>query len=445
VTHFLIALFTIVLAWSNVATGQACRGDCNQDCAVAVDDLVKLVVIALGNDVIDSCTAGDANGDGQIAIDDIVAAVTDALSGCSCLPETLCGNGRSDAGEECDDGGLCVGGPTAGTPCTQEDDCDGNGVCDGGSHPGTLCQSNTDCASGRCVHCKPSGGDGCASNCTFEHDVPFTLEPGVPRPQLKPGTSGLMFSGAMPAPFPVPLAGTFMLTIGNERDGRLPFVVKASSVQFPPVPVSNVACACVRGVPLETCGGSVFEPDGRPSPSCTKDFAGGISCPADRACAFVHGPGNSASGFIACEGTVPVNISVTQNAGGTSGSPHAPVLVFEGASPPGSVLAFNSLAVGTTVGSCSATFCSDTAPTGQRGAPFTQLLTTGQACCEISNANDTDGLTIGPECAQGAPVSCTDVLSAPASVSGLGLVGAAPVLNQPTLGDVCVTTQLFAQ
>ena len=444
VTTFLSTVLGVLLVWSSIASGQACRGDCNQDCEVAVDDLVRLVVIALGNDVIDTCRAGDADGNGEIAIDDIVAAVTDALNGCECVPDSVCGDGQREGNEECDNGALCVGGPSAGTPCTEEGDCEGSGVCEGGTRPGTLCQISAECPEGRCVRCKAFGGDGCAANCTTESDVPVTLVAGVADPALLPGTSGLSFAGATSAQ-PVPLSGSLMLTVGKERDGRLPFVVQASSVQFPSVGLSPGACACVRGVPLQTCGGSVFESDGRQSPSCTPTFSGSVTCPASRACTFVHGPGNSGSGFVACQGSISVDVTITQDAGGSSGTPAAPILVLDGVGAAGSILAANSLAVGTSVGACTPAFCSDATPPERRGTPFTQLLTNGQACCAIVNANRTDDLVVGPECSEGTPLSCGSLTGATPSTSGLGLVGVTPVLNQPTIGDLCITTQLIAE
>jgi hypothetical protein len=60
-----------------------CRGDCGNDGAVSVDEIVTLVNIALGNVEIDSCEAGDLNGDGQITVEEILAAVADALGGCA--------------------------------------------------------------------------------------------------------------------------------------------------------------------------------------------------------------------------------------------------------------------------------------------------------------------------------------------------------------------------
>jgi sugar lactone lactonase YvrE len=61
----------------------ACVGDCNADGAVAVNELITMVDIALGNMPIAACLAGDSNGDCLIAIDEIITAVNKALNGCS--------------------------------------------------------------------------------------------------------------------------------------------------------------------------------------------------------------------------------------------------------------------------------------------------------------------------------------------------------------------------
>jgi plastocyanin len=60
----------------------ACVGDCNDDGAVAVDDLLTMVSIAVGIADVSTCSVGDANGDGQITIEEILTAVNNALGSC---------------------------------------------------------------------------------------------------------------------------------------------------------------------------------------------------------------------------------------------------------------------------------------------------------------------------------------------------------------------------
>jgi hypothetical protein len=59
-----------------------CVGDCDGKGQVTIDELVRMVSIALGTSPASDCTAGDANGDGSVAINELVLAVTHALSGC---------------------------------------------------------------------------------------------------------------------------------------------------------------------------------------------------------------------------------------------------------------------------------------------------------------------------------------------------------------------------
>ena len=62
---------------------RACGGDCNGDGAVAIDELVRGVGIALGSTPLDACPSVDTSGDGTVAINELVAAVDAALSGCA--------------------------------------------------------------------------------------------------------------------------------------------------------------------------------------------------------------------------------------------------------------------------------------------------------------------------------------------------------------------------
>jgi hypothetical protein len=59
-----------------------CNGDCDGNHLVTVDEILKMVKIALDNGPPGACEAGDANHDGKITVDDIVAAVSAALNTC---------------------------------------------------------------------------------------------------------------------------------------------------------------------------------------------------------------------------------------------------------------------------------------------------------------------------------------------------------------------------
>ena len=49
---------------------------------MTIDDLLKMVNIALLSTTATVCDAGDANQDGGISIDELVMAVNHALTGC---------------------------------------------------------------------------------------------------------------------------------------------------------------------------------------------------------------------------------------------------------------------------------------------------------------------------------------------------------------------------
>jgi hypothetical protein len=60
----------------------ACTGDCNDNGAVTIDELLTMVDVALGNAAVSECLAGDASGDEAITVDEILTAVNVALNGC---------------------------------------------------------------------------------------------------------------------------------------------------------------------------------------------------------------------------------------------------------------------------------------------------------------------------------------------------------------------------
>ena len=68
-----------------------CVGDCGHDGAVAVDELITMVNIALGHLLPSDCELGDADHDGEITINEIVTAVNNALNGCGEV-ETVASN-----------------------------------------------------------------------------------------------------------------------------------------------------------------------------------------------------------------------------------------------------------------------------------------------------------------------------------------------------------------
>ena len=111
---FLAALLVLALC----APADACDGDCNGDGAVAIEELILGVQIALGGGGIERCAAVDHDGDGQVSVSELVAAVDVALDGCPAGPTPTatpdpgladCGDGVVNGTEECDDGNRSSG------------------------------------------------------------------------------------------------------------------------------------------------------------------------------------------------------------------------------------------------------------------------------------------------------------------------------------------------
>ena len=387
------------------------------------------------------------------------------------FPPAVCGNGIVEPpAEECDDGGICIGGSNAGTTCTAESDCIGHGVCVDSAKYGTECASDSDCPGGRCVHCKPFGGDGCSANCTQEYDVTFTLVNGVvSNNQIQPGTSGAtVHSNGIIKQIPIPLSGTQNLTVGKTRDGVIPVAIKAASVNFPRAQVSTIACACVRAIPAKSCGGTVFDADGSISTDCTPDYTAGDSVctgAGKNPCAFVHGPGNSASGRIGCDGLDGINLTYFQDSRGNQDPPECsttnttpcaapPVITLDGTGGPGSAMIINSTAIGQVTGNCSGSgaaygpdgkFCTNDDPQSSRGQVQTLPAVTGNATSEIDNINGANGTNLGPYTVSGSVFSCAAIAAPTPSLSGAGIAVAFTAPNQPTLQDIAVTSTQVAQ
>ena len=363
----------------------------------------------------------------------------------------ICGNGIVEGDEECDDGGICLGTSKSGQSCAGDDDCYGvtdeySGVCQGGEKAYTFCHSDEDCPGGTCRACWTFGGDGCASNCTAETLVHYELLPGVVRPDqtCEPGTSCSVVWGD-PLVIGLRLSGSQQLKTGKERAGQVPVVVPAASVQFNQIPIATLACACVRGAEYKTCGGAIFNPDGSFTESCTAGFATfPAQCPSNRPCTAVFGPGNSAAGVMGCESLEGINVDVRQNSCPEAGEPGGPVqLTLSGIGNPGSMLVASAMSIGTSIGACQPTFCTDADPPTSRGIPNPFLLTTGLACATVLCKNDDPAYPAQPRCLQSQTTSC-ESLSA-GNITGLTLGGAFTALGQQTLGDIEVTTTFVAQ
>jgi hypothetical protein len=74
--------FQVTATTFAAAPAPACRGDCNGDGAVTVDEMITGVAIALGEADLGACRVLDADGDGAVTIDELVAAATNLLDDC---------------------------------------------------------------------------------------------------------------------------------------------------------------------------------------------------------------------------------------------------------------------------------------------------------------------------------------------------------------------------
>jgi hypothetical protein len=449
------------------AQAQVCVGDCDGNNQVTVDEIITMVNLALTGGVT-GCTAGDSNADGSITVDEIVTAVNNALLGCGTPGPTptptmtggtaTCGNGATETGEDCDDGGQCIGGSDSGTACTSETACAGNiGACVGGTNNLNSCDVTVEgaCPAGDCVKCRPTGGDGCAQNCTAETDLPFPLKQGVINGvEIEDGSGATVYGPFLTVPLAFPGGGVdvsgFILTVGKSRDGGpIPAVIKAENVALPRIPVQTIACACLRGVTAQTCGGTIYDVNGARSTNCTPGFEGQETCPVDLPCMPVHGAGNTASGFVNCAGdAIEYNVDLVQDCNGTPGEPpFDPSLTFTegGTSASGSAAMLINGAIGTVVGMCTGTaadygpdgtFCTDDDDPGSFGTPNPISLTTGSVTGLVLNPADFEGDTNGPWSVSGQRFTCNG--GQLTSAAGANLAGVFTACDQPTISDIVV-------
>lgn len=435
----------------NIYVESFCPCDCDGSGNVTVDEILTAISIALGATPVSNCYAADLDGNETTTVDEIVVCINGALNGC--FP------GGGLGGEECDDGGRCVGGANAGTFCVSEDECVGDGACFGGVNDLRGCASDDDCGDAPCRKCRPYGGDSCAANCTFETDQAcplVSLNTGGPIGIA--GSNAVIASPFIPLPLPpLPLEGSQILTTGNLVHGSATVAIKAAGVDFAPIAISTIACACARGVEARSCGGTIFDRDGAASLNCTPGFVGEETCPPDKACAAIHGPGNAGSGFIAC-GDAGVDTDVIRDCNGTPGGqpsdPEVTISRRSGSLPAdrGSGQLIITSAIGTVVGLCTGSsadygpdglFCNADDPVSSRGTPNTIVFTTNTASGTVLNPGNFQGDVLGPVRTSGEPFTCNDGTTV--GVSGTNLAGAFTSCDQPTVADIAVSVNFVCE
>ena len=184
----------------------------------------------------------------------------------------------------------------------------------------------------------------------------------------------------------------------------------------------------------------VFEADGATlAEDCT---ANENACAGQAPCAFVHGPGNTASGSIGCASLGGTELdAILENGDLSITRTDSEVAV------PGSSTLLTSIGIGLLLGPCTGSggeygadgqFCTDDDPPNENAAVGTGIVTTGEAC-----GTALGDFPLGPFCRSGAPTSCGDVSQG--TLSGTCLVTALPFADVPQLGDIVGAIELCSQ
>ncbi len=77
------AMLLLAILFAVPAAGQQCVGDCDDDCRIGIDELMRSVQISLGTTDVGACPEIDMDGDDQAKVHELVFAVKNALEGCT--------------------------------------------------------------------------------------------------------------------------------------------------------------------------------------------------------------------------------------------------------------------------------------------------------------------------------------------------------------------------
>lgn len=83
---FLASAWSLATLRGVVGPLRSCAGDCGGDGEVTVDEIIRLVNVALGTGSVGECPEGETDGDGEVTVTDIIRAVNAALHGCFVPP-----------------------------------------------------------------------------------------------------------------------------------------------------------------------------------------------------------------------------------------------------------------------------------------------------------------------------------------------------------------------
>ena len=447
----------IGLAAAVVATARAqgpCLGDCDGSRAVAVNEVLRCVGIALGSSAVGDCTACDPDGDGQVPIADLILAIRNVLEGCTpptptvtpgpTPPSPPCGDGLTEGDEECDDGNTV-------------------------------------------------GGDGCAANCTNEQRRLAMFDPkltsavvqseGLPVTLNQINGSQVLSTGSARATTVVDVHGRTLFT-----PGEMPVVIRAADLQFKPISIPGARCACVRGVEATefgagnvasgviACGGATLQDidsaltvDHNTSPGSAANSGPAAGLPDDPECDDCSVVGPLGSRSCACQEVRDaacadrhLNVCNSPRVLSRSG----------GAAEPGSAFLVLNIAIGLLQdgGACEkklrngrctfADYGPDCEPCTADdvvfGVPNLVVATTGHATATVIDVNNAAGVRIadgstcfGTPCAattDGHAFSCPQLAADPeGGLAGGALAVCFPGVDTDPLGDTVTCTRLAAQ
>jgi len=236
-------------------------------------------------------------------------------------------------------------------------------------------------------------------------------------------------------------------------------VIEKNTERIDPIIVTNLACACLRGFELQTCGSRPAIP-GDNSNICGPQHPE-VVCPEDMPCGPTFGPGNSAAGKFGCNGITDTDYLVTadHDTGETSFVPSGgPVSM--------GAISYAYTAIGTILdgGLCNMDTTDDRKgpdgipctlddPEASVGTPALQVQTTGTAQANVLNVNGQSGKNIDADStcgtaalcvtsATGAAKSCDDLLAD--DTAGFCLASAFAQISAPSLGDIVTPSKFCA-
>lgn len=320
--------------------------------------------------------------------------------------------------------------------------------------PGENCCGNSLVEEGEeCDDGNAAGGDGCAANCTLERVVSAPMVHGE---TVQMSSVSFVVQSHSQQTFRVggPTGAEGVRSCDGTVEflaGEIPVTQRPEDVEFEPVSVPGVACACVRAAAAERCAPALIS--SRP-PSCDlgPECAGNPEiCGNPSLCLAAHGEGNVTSGIIGCAGLEDVDY--TFRALDLEGV--VSCVRDGGPGPEGAGFLFTSARVGTILGTChfddtnpdkgpDGIPCTDDDPESTRGVVSTSVQTTGEAGGGYAGVTTIQaGILCGPmpcvTIAVGRPFSCPSLAGDPVLLGNFRLCSATAYSDSVTGGAVATS------